>query len=216
MAGNVDATDIELTESEPALEVAEAHNAAAGNPKIATDDEDKTEPEDSAAPPAAQLRRPGLRAALAGGMVALLIVTGLGLWFGNRLHQAHEDQRQSNLFLEVGRQGALNLTTISSDHVDADIQRVLDSATGTFYDDFQKRSPALAEFVKKAQTKAQGTVTESGLESIDADSARVLVAVSVKVSNAGAAEQDPRNWRMRIDLRRQGDTIKVANVGFVA
>jgi Mce-associated membrane protein len=60
-----------------------------------------------------------------------------------------------------------------------------------------------------------GTVTAAGLESASADHAQVLVAVSVKTSNAGAADNQPRAWRMRISVRKIGDQAKVSNVEFV-
>jgi Mce-associated membrane protein len=41
------------------------------------------------------------------------------------------------------------------------------------------------------------------------------VAVSVQTSNAGATDQEPRAWRMRIYVQRVGDQVKVSNVGFV-
>ena len=115
----------------------------------------------------------------------------------------------------MGRQAALNLTTISADEADTDVARVLDSATGTFHDDWAQRAPAFVEVVKKAQSRSTGTVTAAGLESETSDRARLLVAVSVKTTNAGAPEQQPRAWRMRIDVQKVGDDAKVANVEFV-
>ncbi|MGA9493166.1 MAG: mammalian cell entry protein, partial [Mycobacterium sp.] len=47
------------------------------------------------------------------------------------------------------------------------------------------------------------------------DSARALVAVSVLTADAGDAQQVPREWRMRIDVQKVGDQVKVSNVGFV-
>jgi Mce-associated membrane protein len=95
------------------------------------------------------------------------------------------------------------------------VQRILDSATGTFYDDFQKRAGPFVEVVKQAKSKSVGTVTEAGLESDTGTEAEVLVAVAVKTSNAGAAEQQPRLWRMRITVQKMGDDVKVSNVEFV-
>jgi Mce-associated membrane protein len=69
--------------------------------------------------------------------------------------------------------------------------------------------------VKQAQSKSVGTVTAAGLESASADQAEVLVAVSVKTSNAGAADNQPRAWRMRISVQKIGDQAKVSNVEFV-
>ena len=61
-----------------------------------------------------------------------------------------------------------------------------------------------------------GTVTEAGIKSMSDDGADVLVAVTVKTSNAGAAEQEPRAWRMNITVQKVGDEAKVANVRFVS
>ena len=67
----------------------------------------------------------------------------------------------------------------------------------------------------KAKSTSVGTITEAGLESEAAGTAQVLVAVAVKTSNAGAPEQDPRAWRMRIFVEQVGDQAKVSNVEFV-
>jgi len=149
------------------------------------------------------------------GVVTVVASTAMAGWFGYREHQAREAQQQSELLIRVGRQGALNLTTIDWQHADADIQRILDSATGTFYDDFLKRSKPFVEVVKKAQSKSVGTVSEAGLESQSGDGAQVMVAVSVVTSNAGAPEAEPRHWRMRISVKKVGDEAKVSNVAFV-
>jgi Mce-associated membrane protein len=116
---------------------------------------------------------------------------------------------------QVARQAALNLTTIDYQHADADVQRILDSATGQFFDDFSKRSQPFVDVVKQAQSKSVGTVTEAGLESEDHDGARVIVAVAVNTSNAGAPQQQPRAWRMRLTVQSVGGDAKVSNVGFV-
>ncbi|WP_210687250.1 mammalian cell entry protein [Mycolicibacterium sp. GESEQ-9] len=158
----------------------------------------------------------GVRGALVVGILMLTSIGGLAGWLGWQTHGSEQAQRLDDMFLQAGRQGALNLTTMDYAHVEGDIQRVLDGSIGTFYDDFEQRAPAFAEVVKTTQSKTQGTVTEAGIESISGDSARVLVAVSVKTSNIAAPEQRPRLWRMRIDVQKVGDVAKVANVGFVA
>jgi Mce-associated membrane protein len=38
----------------------------------------------------------------------------------------------------------------------------------------------------------------------------------VKTTNAGAPEQQPHAWRMRIDVRKVNDGVKVSNVSFVS
>jgi Mce-associated membrane protein len=179
-------------------------------------DEDEVEhPDESGQAAGTGRSRSGLRLALVFGIAAILAIGAAAGWSGYRGFQEYQARKQRELFLQVGRQGALNLTTISYTEIDADVQRILDSATGTFYDDFKKRSQPFVEIVKQAQSKSVGTITEAGLESVDGDQARVLVAVHVTTSNVGATDQPPRAWRMRIDVQKTGDGAKVSNVQFV-
>jgi len=145
----------------------------------------------------------------------VVVLAGLTGWLGFRAYQTYQADQQRKLFLQVGRQGALNLTTIDWQQADADVKRILDSATGTFYDDFQQRAQPFVEVVKQAQSKSVGTVSEAGLESESDNGAQVLVAVTVNTSNAGAPDQAPRAWRMRISVQKVGDEAKVSNVEFV-
>lgn len=148
-------------------------------------------------------------------VAALAALGGVAGWQGYRLHQLHQVQAQRNELLEAARQGAVNLTTIDYTRVDADIQRILDSSTGIFHDDFQKRSQPFIDVVKKVQSKSAGTITAAGLESQTGDQAQALVTLSVKTSTAAVPQQDPRSWRMRISVQRIGNTTKVSDVQFV-
>jgi Mce-associated membrane protein len=153
---------------------------------------------------------------IAVGVAVIVALLGLGGWLGFRLHQDDQAQAQRNLYLQVARQTAINLTTINYTEVDADIKRVLDSATGGFHDEFQTRSQPFVEVVKKVQSKTEGTIAEAGLISYNKDQAQVLLAVSVKTSMAGAPpDQEPRRWRMRLTVDKTGDAAKVSNVEFV-
>lgn len=156
-----------------------------------------------------------VRLATIAGLVLVLALGGLTGWLGYRTYQAYQAEQERNLFLQVGRQGALNLTTIDWQNAEADVQRVLDSATGTFYDDFQNRAQPFIDVVKQAQSKSVGNIAEAGLESTSGDEANVIVAVTVNTSNAGAPEQQPRAWRMRLTVQKVGDEAKVSNVEFV-
>src|SRR5271156_4505893 len=158
----------------------------------------------------------GIPRPIAVGVAIIVGLGGLGGWLGYRLHQDHQVQAQRNLYVPVSRQTAINLTTINYTEVDADIKRVLDSATGGFHDEFQNRSQPFVEVVKKVQSKSEGTIAEAGLLSYTKDQAQVLVAVSVKTSMAAApADQEPRRWRMRLTVDKTGDSAKVSNVEFV-
>jgi Mce-associated membrane protein len=159
-----------------------------------------------------RLSRTGSALVASGLIVATL--AGLSGWLGYRAYQKHEAQARQNLYVATARQGAVNLTTINYTQVDADVQRILDLATGAFRDDFEQRAKPFEEVVKAAQSKSEGTVTDAGLESQRGDSAQVLVAVAVKSRTAGG-EEAPREWRMRVEVRSVGDDAKVSNVVFV-
>ncbi|MBB5168322.1 mammalian cell entry protein [Mycobacterium sp. AZCC_0083] len=148
-------------------------------------------------------------------MLIVAVLGGLAGYLGYRGHQMQATAHQREVFLSVGRQAAINLTTISYTEAEADVARILDSATGTFHDDFQQRSQPFIDVVKRAQSTSQGSVTAAGLASVDGDRAQVIVAVSVKTANAGVPERQPRGWRMRLDVEKVGDTAKVSDVQFV-
>ena len=158
----------------------------------------------------------GHRGLIAASVAAIVALVGWAGWLGYRVHEDHQQQAQRNLYVQVARQTAINLTTIDYTEVDADIKRVLESATGGFHDEFQNRSKPFVEVVKKVQSKSEGTIAESGLLSYTKDQAQVLVAVAVKTSMAAAPpDQEPRRWRMRLTVDKIGDGAKVSNVEFV-
>ena len=226
MAEHADATQEKLSETDLAVTADEttAEAPASDNPTVEekadeAEDydasvDDAAEPDAEGAVPAKKSSSPA-RLATVFGLVTVVALAALGGWFGYQAYQSHKAQQQRELLVRIGRQGALNLTTIDWQHADADVQRILDSATGTFYDDFSHRSKPFIDVVKKAQSKSVGTITEAGLESQSGNEAQVLVAVSVKTSNIGAAEQDSRHWRMRVTVQKVGNDVKVSNVAFV-
>lgn len=233
MAADADAPESKLSDSEPASESAESEASRdsesslnAESSTVAEQVDDAEDVEGSAADSSdietvddkeasAQRQRSVVRLATTVGLIAILALSGVVGWLGFRTYQLRQEQAQREMFLQVGRQGAVNLTTIDWHSVNSDIQRILDSATGAFYDDFSKRSQPFIDVVKKVQSKSVGTVTEAGLESLSRNEARVLVAVSVKTSNLGDEDQPPRGWRMRIDVQKVDDGAKVSNVLFV-
>ena len=93
--------------------------------------------------------------------------------------------------------------TLGYAEVDADIKRVLDSATGGFHDEFQNRSQPFVEVVKKVQSKTEGTIAEAGLVSCTKEQAQVLIAISVKTSMGTAPpDPEPRRWRYAPESRQ--------------
>jgi Mce-associated membrane protein len=219
MADDAAAPDGELSEE---VSAANATDDDAADGERDAVEADGVDTEDEAANDSAAEQVPAktpmshVRLATTLGLAAVVALAALCGWLGFRTYQSHQAAQERNLYLQVGRQAAVNLTTIDFEHADEDVQRVLDSSTGTFYDDFQARAQPFKEVVKQAKSKSVGTIAEAGVETVNEDGAEVLVAVTVRTSNAGAAEQEPRAWRMRITVQRVDDQAKVANVRFVS
>jgi Mce-associated membrane protein len=199
--------------SEPVADSVDADEESAAEFLDEAEDDGEDYPELEAEDTAPRISH--VRLATIVGLVVVLALGGLVGWLSFRAYQSHQLDTQRKVFLQVGRQGALNLTTIDYQHVDDDVKRILDSATGKFYDDFQQRSQPFTQVVKQVKSKSVGTVTEAGLESESNDEAQVLVAVAVNTAVEGQPEQQPRAWRMRILVQKVGDDTKVSNVEFV-
>jgi Mce-associated membrane protein len=178
-------------------------------PESAADDAD------GAPPPGSKEPMSTVRRATLFGLAVVVALAALVGWLGFCAYQSHQAQSQRSQFLQAARQGALNLTTIDWQKADTDVRRILDGATGGFYDDFAKRSQPFVDVVKQTKSTTVGTITEAGLESETAGTAQVLVTVTVQTSNSGAPDQVPRAWRMRISVQKAGDQAKVSNVEFV-
>ena len=147
--------------------------------------------------------------------VALGLLGVVAITLGFRDYQARDREDVRAEMVAAATRGAVNLTTIDYERVDEDVQRILDSSTGAFRDDFEKRADSFKEAARKAQSKSVGTVAEAAVESVDGDQGRVLVAVTVMTSNRGVPEQSPRGWRTRVGVVQTEDGMKVSQVEFV-
>ena len=177
---------------------ADAAAAELGNTARAEEDSTSSKP-----------RRGSVRSPAATLLLAATALAAIAGWAGFHAYRSERSDSQGQVFLQVARQGALNLTTIDYQHAQADVARILDASTGTFHDEFQSRSQPFIDVVTKAQSTSTGTISEAALESVDGDrSAQALVAVQVAISNKGA---DPtrHGWRMRIVVDRNGDSYKI-------
>jgi Mce-associated membrane protein len=176
-------------------------------PVTSADDEDLSAP--------CEPRSGGLRLVLACLFLTVLSVAGLTAWFGYRTWQSYQADQEHQLFLRVGSQGAQDLATISYTQVDADVKRILDISTGDLHADFQQRAQPLIDYIKKFKSSTQGTVTAAAFQSTTGDSARLLVAVSMKMTSPADPDQAPKSYRMRVDVTKVGGVAKVSNVAFV-
>ena len=130
-------------------------------------------------------------------------------------HTVLAERQRSAAYVAAARQGVVNLTSLDFNKAKEDVQRVLDSATGEFRDDFQRRADDFASVVKDSKAVTQGSVTASAVESMSKDSAVVLVLANEHVTNSAGAKDDPRAFRFRVSVVRDGDQLKISKVEFV-
>ena len=153
-----------------------------------------------------------LAAATIVAICALLGASGWMLWHH---HTVVAERQRSAAYVAAARQGVINLTSLDFNNAKEDVQRVLDSATGEFKDDFQRRADDFASVVKDSKAVAQGSVRATAVESMSKDSAVVLVLANERITNSAGAKDDPRAFRFRATVVRDGDQLKISKVEYV-
>ncbi|KRE34878.1 hypothetical protein ASG82_00610 [Mycobacterium sp. Soil538] len=144
--------------------------------------------------------------------LGLLGVSGYMVWH----HREADKQRQLNAeYSAAGRQGVVTLMSLDFNNAQEDIQRIIDNSTGQFKSDFEAQAKDFVQVAKDSKVITEVTVNSTGVQSMDDDSAVVLVAASSRVTNTAGAKQQPRAWRLSVNLQREGDQIKMSKVEFV-
>jgi Mce-associated membrane protein len=184
---------------------------------------EKHEPSETQEPPAAPTepaprwwRGRKLATALAAATIAvicgLLAASGWMAWHHRGVVQ---ERQRSAAFTAAAKQGVINLTSLDFNKAKEDVQRILDSSTGEFRDDFQRRADDFASVVQDSKAVTEGSVAATAVESMGKDSAVVLVLASERVTNAAGAKDQPRSFRFRVSVVRDGDQMKISKVDFV-
>jgi Mce-associated membrane protein len=205
-------TDDDVTDTAEATDADEAETAAEVSDETPEDAESESKP--------ARSRRrvplPTLSVAWKAAVVVLICaftgVSGYMLW---QCHETTERNHRAANFLAGARQGVVNMTSLDFNKAKEDVQRVIDSSTGQFRDDFQQRAKDFVTVVEQSQVVTQGTVKAAAVQSMDANSAVVLVAATSRITNAAGAKDEPRNWRLRVTVTDDAGQYKMSKVEFV-
>ena len=175
--------------------------------------------EDSDEAPGTRRWRPGRRVWgwVALGLTCVLIcaLVAASAWTMWLHHKAAVQSHRTAEFAAAARQGVVSLMTMDFNHAKDDVQRVLDSSTGQFRDDFQSRADDFTKVVVDSKVVTKGSVNATAVQSVTDDSAVVLVAASSQVTNATGAQNEPRAWRLSVTVQRDGGQIKMSKVEFV-
>ncbi|MEE3064660.1 MAG: DNA polymerase V family protein [Actinomycetota bacterium] len=175
-----------------------------------------TEPGLESADSQRRLRWPSLSVTWKAAVILLICVfvgaSGFMVWQHHETTQ--RNQRIAN-FVAGARQGVVNMTSLDFNRAKEDVQRVIDSSTGQFRDDFQQRSKDFTTVVEQSKVVTQGTVNAAAVQSIDGNSALVLVAATSRITNAAGAKDEPRRWRLRVTVTEDGGQYKMSKLEFI-
>lgn len=145
-------------------------------------------------------------------LFALLGLSGFMAWKGHGAEQLRQSEAEA---AAVARQGVVNIMSLDFTNAQGDVQRVLDSATGKFRDDFQSESEFLIKALEESKVVTEVTVNGVAVESVSDDAAVVLVAAQSKASNATDPRQDPQQFRVAVTLARDSGALKMSQVDFL-
>jgi Mce-associated membrane protein len=146
------------------------------------------------------------------GSIALLGLSGAMYWHHRNVAA---EQTQSAEFAAAARQGVVTLMSLNFNNAKEDVQRIIDNTTGEFKKDFQGQSDAFIKVAQNSKVITEATVSAAAVQSMTKDTATVLVAVTTNVSNKASDKQQPRSWRLKVGMTRDGDRIKLSKVEFV-
>ena len=111
-------------------------------------------------------------------------------WLGYRVHSQGRAERDRALFLEVGKQAAVNLTTIDYQTAEADVERILDQRRVPF-----RRVLRTGGSVRRCRQRRnrcpRASSPRPAVETMSAEEGQVLVAVTVQTTNRVVTEPQP-------------------------
>lgn len=220
VSDTVEATDADEAETEEEEEVSdsadEAETEEAKEEASVETDETAEEAEPEAKPARSWRRLPSLSVTWKAAVILLICAfVGASGWMMWQRHEISEHNQRVANFLAGARQGVVNMTSLDFNRAKEDVQRVIDSSTGQFRDDFQQRAKDFMTVVEQSKVVTQGTVNAAAVQSVDGNSALVLVAATSRITNAAGAKDEPRNWRLKVTVTEDGGQYKMSKVEFV-
>ncbi|OBB45707.1 hypothetical protein [Mycobacterium sp. 852002-51961_SCH5331710] len=201
---------------------AEADTEAADSADGAADDgavgDDAVATEDAETSKRRRLRMPRIRWKIVAAVVAVVLILAFGAASGYMVWQhrlAEQDRQETAEFTAAARQSVVTLMSLDFNRAKEDVQRIIDNSTGQFKQDFEAQAEDFTNVAKESKVVTEVTVNTAALTSKTDNNATALVSATSRVTNTAGANQEPRSWRLKVDLVREGDQIKMSKVEFV-
>lgn len=205
-------TNDEVEPDEVAADVDTATEEAAGTEVTTETDEAETRKRSR------RMRMPRIRWKVVAAVVAILLILAFGAASGYMVWQhrlAQQEQQRTAEFTAAARQSVVTLMSLDFNRAQEDVQRIIDNSTGQFKTDFESQAEDFTRVAKDSKVVTEVTVNTAALSSMTDTNATALVSATSRVTNTAGANQEPRSWRLKVDLVREGDQIKMSKVEFV-
>jgi Mce-associated membrane protein len=211
-----DTDDAAETDSDEAEAEAETEAETEEEEEEVSDETPEDAESESKSARSRRLRLPSLSVTWKAVVIVLIcaFVGASGYMVWQRHETTERNQRTAN-FIAGARQGVVNMFSLDFNRSKEDVQRVIDSSTGQFRDDLQQRAKDFTTVVEQSKVVTQGTVNAAAVQSIDGNSALVLVAASSQITNAAGAKDERRNWRLKVTVTDDGGQYKMSKLEFV-
>jgi Mce-associated membrane protein len=165
-----------------------------------------------------RLRMPRIRWSIVAAVVAILLtlafVAASGYLEWQHRQQVREQQRTAE-YVAAARQSVVTLMSLDFNKAKEDVQRIIDNSAGQFKQDFQDQAEDFAKVAQESKVVTEVTVNVAAVKSMTDTGATAIVSATSRVTNSAGAKQEPRAWRLLVDLVREGDQIKMSKVEFV-
>lgn len=211
-------TEFEALESVEGTAAESGETTSEPAAETAVDAESDTDEPEASSKRSRRLRMPRIRWKLVAAVFAILLTLAFAAASGYMVwqhRQVQQEQQRTAEFTAAARQSVVTLMSLDFNKAQEDVQRIIDNSAGQFKQDFEAQAEEFAQVAKDSKVVTEATVNVAAVKSMDDSNATALVSATSRVTNTAGADQEPRSWRLMVDLVREGDQIKMSKVEFV-
>ncbi|OBG24751.1 hypothetical protein [Mycobacterium sp. 852002-51057_SCH5723018] len=174
----------------------------------------ESEDAQAAEPTALRRRLPAIAAVTAFVLTCAFI--GVSVYMTLQHRDTTKHRQREAAFVAGAKQDVTYMISLDFNKAKDDVQRVIDNSTGQFKDDFQHQANEFISVVTQSKAVTEGKVNAAALESINGNSAVVLVSATSQITNSPPGKDEPpRMWRLRVTIDDVGGKYKMSKVEYV-
>jgi Mce-associated membrane protein len=139
-------------------------------------------------------------------IVCLMVAVALAAlgWIGfDSYRSSRNADRRAEAYdqvTQVASDKVLDLTNLQAGNADKASEELMDGVTDDFRAEFAEQVADFTSTLRRQQVTSTGRIVSIAVDSLDDDSASVLVAASGTVTNNRASKPQARYYRLRVDL----------------